>query len=218
MKSITVISRSEKHASSVAKLFGIPVTGMTIEVPLTAIDKAIQSYLEEKSSAVAESILPKPTEPERIDKRLVLSPVEETQKTGIEAEFLANTIGADAEQKQAAYNNFIEAQRLLRQEVVLRAIRLDAEPDTLVYGLNIPGVSFIRWPDGIHRRCKTLIHGTHPVTPEEEYLRELQVTCDRIIRYYVPGLDDAAWQRLNQPVYWPMNPQDWRELCLRNYS
>lgn len=206
MKSVTVNPRSKVHAQTIADLFGVEPS-KEMSIPMGAVDKQIEAYLRSQPTAPAPDSAALEYAPQRIDREIALTPVEEAERLKIEAQFLAAT------DKTAGYRAMMTARDALRTTAVLRNIPLDVQGLTLIYGLAHDKCLTIGC-DGIHRHCHTLIHGTHATNPEDEYLRELQVTCDRIVRYYVPGLDDGRWQLLNQPLRWPMTPQEWRQLLL----
>lgn len=207
-KSITVKPRNGHHAATLAELFGVPQGESEMVIPFTAIDQAIESHLRNLQS-VADSGTPESRDclPERIDREIVLTDADQLNVLQAKADFLNST------NKQQGYKQMRSSHEAIRTTIVLRNLPLDIQGHTIIYGLSHPQAESIGC-DGIPRSCNTLIHGSHALSPEDEYLRERQITCDRIVRYFIPGLDDAQWSLINQPLRWPMTIQEWRLLCL----
>lgn len=195
------------------ELFGLSANSKQVAVPLSAIDQANETWLESTplDSAAEEST---EVEPTRIDRTIVLTDAENTKRMKVDADFLAAIAQARTEDDRLkSYQEQRNAYSQIRQEAVSRNIPADAQGKTLIYGPHFVNGSTIA-ADGIFRTCSTLIHATHPVSPEDEYLREAQVQCDRIVRYRVLGIDDGQWQLINQPLHWPMTAEDWRQMLL----
>jgi hypothetical protein len=99
-----------------------------------------------------------------------------------------------------------------RMRVLEGLIKADTLTGAIVFGDGFSEA--LRRPDGLHRYGTVLIHASHPANAEELYLRESQCTVDRIIRYRVPGLDDAEWMRQDEPRE-TMDAIAWRKFARR---
>lgn len=195
---------------------GIRLDGCSLTVPLSIVDDALvaalqdASPLEETSTQVEEQ----PAPPERVTRQIPLVPAEELEFLRYKSQFLEAMVLADgAESRAIAYSEFQDQCRLLRDRIVAEVAKTDCgEPPVLVYGARLSGATAIV-PDTRPRQCHTLIHATNPESPEDLYLRELNIRCDLIIRYRVAVLDDAVWARQNEPLRWPMDALALRELA-----
>ncbi|MGL5060789.1 MAG: hypothetical protein ACRC62_12505 [Microcoleus sp.] len=132
--------------------------------------------------------------PTRIDRTIPLNLEQSAEWTSITLDFAGRYLQSTnpAEQEKIAEDRTTAA-RLFRWNVIKSILEMDMIEDHIIYGGDFP--QSIPFPDGIHRSAIALIHASHPANAEELHLRESQVTCDRIIRYRVPGLDDADWIR-----------------------
>ena len=115
----------------------------------------------------------------------------------------------------------VEWQRF-RRKLRLRIIRHLAQGDviandTVVYGEPLEGARLIDQPTGERIRVMRLIHLTHPVSPEDLYLREHNIHCSTIYRYRTIGLDDSDWLRQNEPRN-RMDAIAYRHLLLERYT
>ncbi|MDA0673807.1 MAG: hypothetical protein O3C67_08920, partial [Cyanobacteria bacterium] len=194
---------------------GIRLDGCSLSVPMPLVDDALVNALQNASPLLEdESTQVEPAPPERITRQVPLGPSEELEFLGYKSQFLEAMVVADgAESRAIAYQEFQDQCRLLRDRIVAEAAKADCgEPPVLVYGARLPRATAIV-PDTRPRQCHTLIHATNPESPEDLYLRELNIRCDRIIRYRVAVLDDAAWARQNEPLRWPLAASDLRELA-----
>jgi hypothetical protein len=83
----------------------------------------------------------------------------------------------------------------------------------LIYG-NLQGwagAEILPYPDGRSRNVHSLIHFSHPASPEELWLREHRVRSTFIYRFHIPGLDDAEWAAQNEARQ-PFSDVVWRRV------
>jgi len=174
-------------------------TDYTLQVQMTHIDDLIiQQLRQNPAPEPPERIAP----PERIDRVILLDNSQEIERAQIEANFLeAWEAASNPEAQTEAYEQRNRERRELRLRAISPFVQLDVLPErTLVYGTGrFDFAECIPRYDGRSRQVHTLIHHTHPTSPEELWLREHKVIAERIIRYRIKGLDDADWDRQNQP-------------------
>ena len=164
---------------------------------------------------------PPTTQPEfiqttRRDVEIQLSPDSNLQSLQIDAEFTQDWANAegDRELERIARAKHIKAKAELREQIITPYVLEDClEGDVLLYGGDILLAYCRSFPDGRAWTVDKLIHFSHPGSPEELYARERRVTAREIIRYRVPGLDDADWERQNEPREM-LDAIGWRELLL----
>lgn len=171
----------------------------SLSISLDWIDEQVADGLKRRPR----SLSGEPVPVERIDRQLYLSTEDEQAYAQIDADYLEDWLAADGNPREA--DAIAERRRMqlrnLRLQVVDKFIRYDIQGKTLIYGdRSFPKADYLIFPDGAAHAVETLIHYTHPGSPEEEWLRERRITAQRIIRYRVPPLDDAAWIGLNQPT------------------
>lgn len=191
---------------------GIHFEGGELTVPLSTLDQAITETLGRTLPLTTGEADSTQVEPERIDRFIRLEPSDRLELLKLRATMLDASMGVSQQEKESIYQAFLDSCRLMRDFIVAEAAEQDCQPPTLVYGARLPKATTIS-PDTRPRQCHTLIHATNPENPEDLHLRELNIQCDRIIRYRVEEMDDAAWERQNQPLRWPLTPLDFRELA-----
>ena len=164
---------------------------------------------------------PPTTQPEfiqttRRDVEIQLSPESNLQSLQIDAEFTRDWANAegDRELERIARAKHLRAKAELREQIITPYVLEECMAGKiLLYGGDILLAYCLPFPDGRAWTVDTLIHFSHPGSPEELYVRERRVTAREIIRYRVPGLDDAAWERQNEPRGM-LDAIGWRELLL----
>ena len=188
----------------------------TLSVSLDVVDRAIAHSLD------APDMTP-PKEPHvtlRDDRAIALTPEQELELAAIHADHAAAffAAGGDRALEREAWRIRHWEQQSLRQRAIAPYLRQDASDGfTLVYGDCRPfladdtGVLVLECPTGRPLTCHTLIHFTHPASPEERAFREWNVTSDRVISYWVEGIDDGARVRLQNPAA-PINALSLRRM------
>ena len=180
--------------------------GRTIVVTLDAIDKVLEDYLNEQE---VEEIPQRETV--RTDRVIHMTDAVRLELLAVEASFVRDWNAAEAERvlEQIAIDDRRIAKQQLRSRILLPHVLNDIDPaSTIVYGDGIEVCPCLEVPDGKERSVEKLIHYAHPCSPEELKLRESRIIANEIIRYRVPGLDDAEWMRQNEPIV----QLNWREL------
>ncbi|MBD2019323.1 hypothetical protein H6F43_03885 [Leptolyngbya sp. FACHB-36] len=183
-----------------------------LRVSLDVVDRMISRSLERSTPPPPHVLTPAP--PERIDRTIDLTQAQQLQLLEIDLQFQSDWIASEnREAERAARRSWQQAKEMLRRQVITPLITADATGSTLIYGFghHASSITVLDSPDGKRYQVDTLIHASHPVSPEDLYLRELRVEAGRIIRYRIPGLDDAAWMKQNEPRG-PLDPQAWRSL------
>jgi hypothetical protein len=222
MKSIVFRCDRQRSPSGIANSLslivgqqGCRLDGQNLTVPLDAVDQVLVAALQDAAPLTPEA-QPSSTqvEPQRITRRISLEGSNQLEFLSLKAKFLeASAAATDSEARGIAYQKFQDGCRLLRDRMVAEVAKADClETPTLVYGARLPGATAIV-PDTRPRQCHTLIHATNPASPEDLYLREMNIRCDLVIRYQVAVLDDAVFSRQNEPLRWPMAASDFRELA-----
>jgi hypothetical protein len=173
----------------------------TVQIQVEAIARLLQP---EKPATIAESPqithspypvddLP-PSEVERLDRMVPLSQgyadalhrIEQTYQ-----QMWTDATTLKAEEEAIAWRG--QAKANLRQKILAPVVEAEiAGRSHLVYG-RLPGADCLDFPDGRSRVAEDLIHLANPRSPEELWLREQRVQAQRIIRYRIASLDDAAW-------------------------
>ncbi len=132
--------------------------------------------------------------PTRIDRRIPLNLEQSAEWTNITLDFAGRYLRSiDPVESHKIAEDRATVARQFRWNVIRSIVEMDKIQGSIVFGGDFP--DSIDFPDGTHRNATVLIHASHPANAEELYLRESQTTCDRIIRYRVPGLDDSDWIR-----------------------
>ena len=172
----------------------------TIHILDEAIDRIIQSYLRVKRQPVPEP----PPEPDcyRQDRVIPMPVWAQTLLLKHRRSFVQAV--AEAKDDVDAQGKAIAQWQAFRRSLRLRVIRHVAQGDviandTVVYGGALEGARLLEAPTGETVRALRLIHLTHPVSPEDLYLREHNIHCSSIFRYRCPGLDDGDWHTQNEP-------------------
>jgi len=220
---ITIPHTSLNAALETAEYFGaafgkdclLEPESHNLRISLDLVDSKIVEALE-----ISPTPLPTPQKfsPTRTDFTLELDTANQARLAEIELVYLQEWEAAngDLDAQDIAYRDMRTAKKALRSQFLTSLIEAAAGPGTLVYGGWFANATCLERPDGQWRRVETLIHFTHPVSPEDLYLRECRVTCDRIIRYHIPGLDDAEWIRQNEPRQ-RLDAAKWRSLLLQRH-
>ena len=220
MESIKLVCGKDYSPAQIAATLGTAaddphcnLSGQEITVPWQAVDTAIATRLRRNRQHVttAPETPTEPALPERLDIAISLDPGSPAQVQAMQAkaQWIADT-HAGIRNATKIYHGRLQ---VIRDGLVLAHAMQAIEGKTLAYGAHIPGARLVQL-DGIPRRCNTLIHLTHPTSPEELFLREAQIECDRIYRYHVPGLDDAAWSHQNELLRWPPDARDLRTIAV----
>ncbi len=157
----------------------------------------------------------------RIDKPIRMLPYRELELAKLQSAFYQNWTAAanDYRLQRQAHHEYQYHCSQLRDRIVAPYARTDVSGLTLVYGKleadsRTPPFLSLDYPNGQAITVQTLIHYTHPSSAEELALREQRIQAERIIRYYVPGLDDAAWVLQNEPRD-RLDAIGWRTLIRR---
>lgn len=186
---------------------------------LTVFDRFIESALTnpvKTDSELIESAVQK-KEPTRIDKVLELGSYEDEYNNRVKffADSLVET--EDVKARTALKDFHFKELRALRYQIVKPYVDELKTDSTLIYGIPDGSDNILRSPDGSPRTVDLLIHHTHPVSAEDEFLREQRIAARTIYRFRVPPLDNADWMRLFNPVRVPMTPLEYRALLLRRF-
>lgn len=186
--------RAAQFHGTFAKDIWIQPDGTTLRIDLALAEQIMIDGMNEPK--------PEPTiekaPPVRIDRVYNLSPADQDEWIQIGLDFGRKYRAAQSTKERAKVIADQEATaKQFRMRVLEGLIKVDMVTGTIVFGDGFPEA--LRRPDGLHRYGTVLIHASHPQSAEELYLRESQCTVDRIIRYRVPGLDDAAWMRQDEP-------------------
>lgn len=189
----TAIERLKQLDGTLTKNVWLEPDNLTLKIDFELAEKA---FIDRIPSPPSET---KPSEsshhaPTRIDRSIPLNMEQSAEWTNITLDFAGRYLRSTnpAEQEKIAEDRATVA-RQFRWGVIKSIVEMDKIADSIVFGGDFP--DSIDFPDGTHRHATVLIHASHPANAEELYLRESQTTCDRIIRYRVPGLDDADWIR-----------------------
>lgn len=178
--------------------------GLKLSVDLNHIDTLIESSMEKKARSRSQFEIPPSAIPpvERIDRVIFMTAEHQLELLKIDTEYEMAFSNADGvwERIEKAREEHLAAKRHLRLDILAVFVSIDTSGLTLIYGDRLfDSAVVLDNPDGRARTVDTLIHYTHPVSPEELYLREQRVSAKRIIRYQVPGLDDGDWMRQDEP-------------------
>lgn len=211
--SIRFICDRRHSAGAIAQDLGFTVgengsrlVGVTLQIPLGIIQDTLIDDLqsqreipeEEDSSTVVDAEAPPP---QRITRIVPLDGEARIHFLTNQANYLEAIAQAndDPPAQLAAWQTWQSTCRHLRDTIVSAVAELDCDRQpTLVYGATLNQAQRI-FPNGQRRECHTLIHATHAESPEDLWLREYRIDCQRIISYRVPDLDDAAWHRNREP-------------------
>ncbi len=182
----------------------------SLSLPLTFIQQCLQTSAQPD---------PEPCKrcPTRLDREIELDPKQQAQLLEIQAIYQQDWVAAAGNpyRRRLARRKLHQLKLKLRAEVLTPLVDLEITPGvTLVYGGFFLDALCQHAPDGRSYTVETLIHFTHPVSAEDLFLREHRVQCDRILRYRIPGLDDAEWMRQNEPRQ-TLDAQAWRALLLK---
>jgi hypothetical protein len=184
-----------------------------LRIPLQTVDRLLEDGLNQPDlTSPVKTLLT--TTAERIDRVIDLIPDLQLKALQISNQFQADwaAAGDDRGMERLARRRQLEAQRELRLEAIAPYVMADiVYGSTLLYGLRFEGVIPLQYPDGKAYVVKSLIHQSHPATPEDLYLREVRAVAEKIYRYRVPGLDDGDWFRQNEPRS-TLDAQGWRKL------
>jgi hypothetical protein len=183
----------------------------SLKIALDLIDDLIVQEL--RTPPAAPVAIPQ-EEPTRIDRTISMDMAQEIQLAQIEVDFLADweTAQGDRAAENAAFKKRAIAKKMLRSRVLTPLVQMELSPESnLAYGGFFDRATCLDWPDGKARTAHTLIHFSHPSSPEELWLREQRVNCRLILRYQIPGLDDAEWIRQNEPRQ-DLDCSGWRSL------
>lgn len=186
--------------------------GDTLTISGDAIAEMLEAYVrgQERPQPPAIAI-----EPRRIDRTVKLSPADEATVWGIQRDLGIDAGGVTHDDDLRAIVQY-RAERLakLRLSIITPIAQGDVSGITYVYGGELVGALTLAQPTGERLECDTLIHLSHPCSPEDLHLRELGIRARRIYRYHIPGLDDAPWARQGDVLRWPMTALEYRELLL----
>jgi hypothetical protein len=192
----SALDRAFQFGGTFAKDCWLQPDGTTLRIDLALAEQVMIDGImpEDDGSVQGEARQP----PIRIDRTYHLSPEDQSEWLQIGMEFGRKYREADGIKERAKVIADQEATaKQFRMRVLEGLIKADTLTGAIVFGDGFPEA--LRRPDGLHRFGTVLIHASHPANAEELYLRESQCTVDRIIRYRVPGLDDAAWMRQDEP-------------------
>jgi hypothetical protein len=220
---ITIPHTSLESALETAEYFGatfgkdclLEPESHNLRISLDLVDTKIVEDLERSPASPS---TPQKFSPTRTDFTLELDTASQARLAEIELVYLQEWEAANGDRtaQQSAYRDRQSAIRQLRLQFLSSLVEPAANGGTLIYGGWFPNAVSLDYPDGQWRQVETLIHFAHPISPEDLYLRECRVSCDRIIRYHIPGLDDAEWIRQNEPRQ-RLDAAKWRSLLLQRY-
>jgi hypothetical protein len=192
----------------------IEVNG-TVTIMPGAIDRMVEAYLSSDRMDTPATPAQRPT-PHRRDRRLDFPAWAETRLLQHHRAFIQAMADADddSQAQRRALENWQNARRQMRLNIIHEYAQGDVvHGNTYCYGGDLNGAHQLDTPTGEIIRCDRLIHYTHPVNPEDLWLREASVWCREIYRYHIPGLDDGPWQTQNEPLQ-QLYPDSYRELLV----
>lgn len=156
---------------------------------------------------------------DRIDHNIILTSEQKNYLSGLglRLEMDLTAAGDDDRKALAAYTVYQLAKAKLRDEIITPiAQAIDKQsPKSLIY-THTP-TPFKRksdcmvYPDGRSHFVHSLIHFSHPSSPEELWLREHRVNCRYRYRFHIVELDDAQWNAQNEPRQ-EMGDRVWRSV------
>lgn len=204
---------SSLQAKLAVEAWLVPNT-FNLRVSLDHVDNQIIKHLKQVQLDTGTVVTPA-SEPVWLDYEVDLETEALAQLAVFRAKFANewNAANGDAIAEKSAYLRVLRRKQELRFKLLRDRVALDATPESLIYGpsaANFP-CECIPKPDGKARVVTSVIHLSHPTSPEDLYLRHQRIICDRIIRYHIPGLDDPEWIRQNEPRS-QMDARAWREL------
>ena len=166
--------------------------------------------------------LPAPTEPrdpQRIDRDIPITPDHLRLYNLILEGYSREFASADGSQilLKAAKARREQGIHDLRMSLIRPIAVKDVQGSTCVYGGSLEGATTIG-REHRPKECDTLIHLTHPISPDDLLERESRPLAKRIVRYRILGLDDAAWERQNQSASWPLDPDAWDNLIFSRWN
>lgn len=188
----------------------------TVTLLPAACDRLIEVYIHSRGDDPESQPIEPPAKPQHLrrDRRVLLPQWAELKLIDRHRAFIVALGQDDVIDITAAHQEFKDYRRRLRLNVIHDYAQGDVVTgNTYCYGGQLEGATPLETPTGEIIRCDRLIHCTHPVSPEDLYLREANVWCSEIYRYYVPGLDDGEWIAQNEPLQ-AINPESYRELLL----
>jgi hypothetical protein len=180
-----------------------------------ACDRLVEVYIHSREVGAESPPVEPPAKPQplRRDRRVLLPQWAELKLLDRHRAFIV-AMAEDAAYIESLHQEFKDYRRRLRLNVIHDYAQGDVVTgNTYCYGGQLEGATTLETPTGEIIRCDRLIHYTHPVNPEDLYLREVNVWCNEICRYYVPGLDDGEWNAQNEPLQ-AITPESYRELLL----
>jgi hypothetical protein len=188
------IDRAFQFGGTFAKDCWLQPDGTTLKIDLALAERVMVDGMESAAPEPSEN----PAIPTRIDRTYPLSETDQAEWIQIGMEFGRRYREAQSLSERSQVISDQEAiAKQFRMRVLKPLIEADMVGDPIVFGTGFPD-ALLR-PDGLHRYGGVLIHASHPLNAEELYLRESQCTVSQIIRYRIPGLDDAEWIRQNEP-------------------
>jgi hypothetical protein len=212
-----MIIRHADLASCLQAVTGLNLTlgqGCRILFPSYDLEIFPSAIFKLLNQPTVEAVEPAPLPPTYVDREVLPNLAQKAHYDELTELFISNYQDAPTdEQRRQAFLDYRRSVTDLRLHIIQPIAEQDIDDQTaLIYGgLHIPGCVSIDRPDGRHYIVDLLVHYSHPVSPEELRLRERRVTCKKILRYYVPGLDDARWQQQNQQRQ-SLDADGWRTL------
>lgn len=184
----------------------------TLHVKAESLDPLVEEYMQAMSKAEPDDPVDRP-DPSRRDVTVHIPDWARLELMEHQAKFIDDYANAQTKDQQLGA---VQAWKDYRNKLRIDLITPIAQGHvihghTCCYGGTLEGAQTLTEITGEQIRCDRLIHLTHPVSPEDLLMRESRVWCSSIVRYRVPGLDDAAWVAQNEPLQ-DINPETYREL------
>jgi hypothetical protein len=210
---LDAVKTATKLGLSIGEYCTVSADGLAVD--LDWLDQLLESDLATPNTPVESS---KPAEPTRITRTVELTSEQSLAHEEIQLRFAQNYAEAQGNDAQRAIAVQARKQDLaaFRQQVLAPLAQADViQGRSLVYGYPLNGAELIA-VDGQKRITHRLIHFTNAVSAEDLKLREYRVEAVEIIRYRIPGVDDAEWMAMDDVLHWPMDVEGWRSLLLLN--
>lgn len=187
----------------------------TVHILPGTCDRLVEAYVNTRPQAIEPPADPSRPEPHRHDRRVAFPQWAELRLLQRHRAFLAALAeNEDLQTQRRALQDWQAYRRRLRLSIIHDYAQGDVvHGNTYCYGGDLDGATRLDTPTGEAIHCDRLIHYTHPVNPEDLYLREARVWCAEVYRYHIPTLDDGPWAAQNEPRQ-DITPESYRELLL----
>lgn len=188
----------------------------TVRLKAPSLTPMVETHIQQQQEKKVKASTPQPS-PRRQDRSVPLPTWAHTRLLARQVAFIhefGNTKNTDRQADAIA--TWQDYRRRLRISLLEPIVQGDVViGSTVIYSppVAIEGARVLAQPTGETIRCDRLIHLSHPVNPEDLYLRERGISCKEIYRYRVLGLDDADWATQNEPLQ-AIAPDNYRQLLI----